>query len=68
MEMSDMRKCQPGQFLLAMRNKKTVMDKKDFDREAYRRNVQTNNLIGILLCLSAIAMIIIILILARVVK
>ena len=46
----------------------TVMDKKDFDREAYRRNVQTNNLIGILLCLSAIAMIIIILILARVVK
>lgn len=44
------------------------MDKKDFDREAYRRNVQTNNLIGILLCLSAIAMIIIILILAGVMK
>ena len=37
---------------------------KDFDREKYRRQIQTNNLIGILLCLSAIAFVIIFWVLA----
>lgn len=41
---------------------------KDFDRERYRRQIQTNNLIGILLCLSAIALVIILWVLAGVLK
>lgn len=41
---------------------------KDFDREKCRRQIQTNNLIGILLCLSAIAFVIIFWVLAGVLK
>lgn len=41
---------------------------KNFDREKYRRQIQTNNLIGILLCLSAIAFVIIIWVLAGALK
>lgn len=41
---------------------------KDFDRERYRRQIQTNNLIGILLCLSAIALVIILWVLAGALK
>lgn len=41
---------------------------KDFDREKYRRQIQTNNLIGILLCLSAIALVIIFWVLAGALK
>ena len=41
---------------------------KDFDREKYRRQIQTNNLIGILLCLSAIAIVIIFWVLAGALK
>ncbi len=41
---------------------------KDFDREKYRRQIQTNNLIGILLYLSAIAFVIIFWVLAGALK
>ena len=41
---------------------------KDFDREKYRRQIQTNNLSGILLCLSAIAFVIIFWVLAGALK
>lgn len=41
---------------------------KDFDREKYRRQIQANNLIGILLCLSAIAFVIIFWVLAGALK
>ena len=41
---------------------------KDFDREKYSRQIKTNNLIGILLCLSAIAFVIIFWVLAGALK
>ena len=66
LEVPDMRKCQSGEFLPILWHKKTAM--KDFDREKYRRQIQTNNLIGILLCLSAIAFVIIFWVLAGALK
>ena len=62
MEMSDMWQCQSGEVLFFLWHKEAIM--KDFDRERYRRQVQTDNLIGILLCLSTIALVIILWVLA----
>ena len=41
---------------------------KDFDREKYRRQMEKNNMIGIILCLSAIAFVIIFWVLAGALK
>lgn len=57
-----MRQQKYRQFLFLLRNKETAM-KHSFDKEKYRQRVETNNLIGILLSLSAIAMAVILYIL-----
>lgn len=41
------------------------MTKKDFDRQAYKEQIRSNQLIGILLSLSAIALLVIILIICN---
>ena len=57
-----MRQQKYRQLLFLLRIKETTM-KHSFDKKKYRQQVETNNLIGILLSLSAIAMAVILYIL-----